>query len=135
MRAQVSTFWPHWAAVWWGGFAILILAVVWANLPLVRGRRKRDACLDIGLGVPLQAGMVLLGATLVGDAWESARYRREGLVLLSGCNGAAANSAAGQRHQLEQRLERIAEDTEAGTNAVAALTRARLGAGTGAALE
>lgn len=125
LRAQVSTFWPHWAAVSWGGLAILLLTVAWANQPLVRGRRKRDACLGILFVVPLQAGLVLPGASLVRDAWEGARYRREGLVLVPGCNGGAANNAAGQLHQLEQCLERIAEDPEAGTNGVAVLTRAR----------
>jgi hypothetical protein len=94
------------------------LSLLWANMPLARQHRWPLAvllCLVLlpALGYPIAISSFLLDRTLA-----DCNYMAHGFQMVSGCNGAAANSAEFEIHELDERLEQLAGTPGVDTNVI-----------------
>jgi hypothetical protein len=120
IRALPPAYMPPWQAL----ALLLLCSLFWANLPLYKaGHRLRSLVLSVIL-VPLISIGAMPIAMPLGNFISAQQYRAEGLQLVNGCNGAAANSAYFEVQKLGEYVERLSDPKN--TNLLAQLQSVRI---------
>ena len=100
---------------------ILFCGTFWANLPLIKFRRPISAVVLSLVLVPIFELPASIGSRLLSRTVEARAYKVQGFKMVNGCNGGAANGAAGDIHTIEQELEWLSEESPVNTNMIAQL--------------
>ena len=119
-RQLVSNiYFPGWLS--WLIPVTFLFGLLWANGILFKQERPVLAVLLSLALVPLLGLPVAAGSAMFGRALADWRYRTEGLRLVEGCNGGAANQADSEVRTLRRFLEELADTPNADTNEIAHL--------------
>ena len=100
--------------------------LLWANGILIRRGHPILAVLLSLLLLPIGGLPALIGSFVVGRSLVEWEYKAQGIHMVDGCNGGAANQAYFEIHTLEQRLAELTNSPNADTNVVVQLQKAYL---------
>jgi hypothetical protein len=99
-------------------------SLLWANRLLIKQGYPILAVLLSVLLFPILGFPAGIGSFLLGRSLVEREYEAQGFRMVVGCNGGAANAAAGEVHTLQQRLAEFADSPGADTNVIVQLRNA-----------
>lgn len=114
---------PPW--VWVVNLFVFLAGLFWANAILTKRNHPVWAALLTLLLVPILGIPIGIGSIWISRCLAEWNYKTHGVVMVEGCNAAAANNAAFEADALVQRLAALSNNPAANSNQLAQLRDAR----------